>query len=70
MPEDEQAAAKEAAVRPVPLGRVGKPHEIADALLYFASDASTCTTGQTLTVDGGLLWTVGSGISKEASEAG
>ena len=57
MPEEEQAAAKAAAVRIIPIPRVGRPHEIADALLYFASDASTYTTGQTLTVDGGLLWT-------------
>ena len=61
MPEGEQAAAKEASVQPVPLKRVGRPHEIADALLYFASDASTYTTGQTLTVDGGLIWTTGQG---------
>ena len=61
MPEDQQAAAKHASVQPVPLKRVGQPHEIADALLYFASDASTYTTGQTLTVDGGLIWTTGQG---------
>ena len=61
MPEEEQAAAKAAAVRIIPIPRVGRPHEIADALLYFASDASTYTTGQTLTVDGGLVWTTGGG---------
>ncbi|MCY3918607.1 MAG: glucose 1-dehydrogenase [Chloroflexi bacterium] len=59
MPEDEQPAAKAAAVRHIPIPRAGQPHEIADALLYFASDASTYTTGQTLTVDGGLIWTTG-----------
>ena len=68
LPEDEQPAAKDAAIQPIPLKRVGKPHEIADALLYFASDASTYTTGQTLTVDGGLIWTLGSGASKKGAE--
>ncbi len=55
MPEDAAAAAKKEATRRIPLGRVGKPQEIADAVLYFASDASSYTTGQTFAVDGGAL---------------
>jgi NAD(P)-dependent dehydrogenase (short-subunit alcohol dehydrogenase family) len=35
------------------LGRGGEPHEIVGAALYFASAASTYTTGTTLNVDGG-----------------
>ena len=35
--------------------RIGLPHEIADAVLYLASDASTYVTGQTFAVDGGVL---------------
>ena len=38
----------------IPLGRMGLPEEIADAVCYFASDASAYTTGQILTVSGGF----------------
>lgn len=39
----------------VPLSRIGQPSEIADAMVFLASDASSYITGQTITVDGGLL---------------
>ena len=36
-----------------PIGRIGKPSEVASAALYFASDEASWTTGAILTVDGG-----------------
>jgi len=40
-------------VAQVPLGRLGTPDEIADAVLFFASDRARFVTGQVLCVDGG-----------------
>ena len=41
-------------MRHIPLGRMGLPEEIAEAVCYFAGDASAYTTGQILTVSGGF----------------
>ena len=48
----EQAAAHFAAQ--VPMGRRGKPEEIAAAVVFLASDESSYVTGVDLAVDGGM----------------
>jgi NAD(P)-dependent dehydrogenase (short-subunit alcohol dehydrogenase family) len=44
---------KAALLAGVPIGRIGKPDDIANAVLFLATDASSFVTGQILTVDGG-----------------
>ena len=38
-----------------PLGRLGEPHEIAEAVVWLSSDAASFVTGHTMTVDGGYV---------------
>jgi NAD(P)-dependent dehydrogenase (short-subunit alcohol dehydrogenase family) len=47
------AERKAALASGVPLGRIGKPDEIARAILFLASEAASFVTGQIVTVDGG-----------------
>ena len=39
----------------IPMGRIGEPEDIADVILFLASDAARYLTGQIVVVDGGLL---------------
>jgi 2-hydroxycyclohexanecarboxyl-CoA dehydrogenase len=45
---------REALVRAIPFGRLARPEEVAEAILFFASDRSGYVTGQVLSVSGGL----------------
>jgi 3-oxoacyl-[acyl-carrier protein] reductase len=38
----------------IPIQRIGEADEIADAVLYLASDSASYITGQVITVDGGM----------------
>ena len=48
---------REAFIRATPMRRLGKPEEVADAVLFFASERSSFVTGQVLSVNGGLAIT-------------
>lgn len=45
---------RQALIGAIPMKRLGKPSEVADAVLFFASDRSSFVTGQVLSVSGGL----------------
>ena len=45
---------KEALTKAIPFRRLGQPEEVADAILFFASDRARYITGQVLSVSGGL----------------
>ncbi|HEX7101440.1 MAG TPA: SDR family NAD(P)-dependent oxidoreductase, partial [Nitrolancea sp.] len=48
-------AYKTAYMKEIPLGKLGEPIDIAEAVLFLCSDAARWLTGQTLYVDGGFL---------------
>jgi NAD(P)-dependent dehydrogenase (short-subunit alcohol dehydrogenase family) len=50
-----QGEALKAMEKSVPMGRVGRPEEIADAVLWLCSDAASYVTGQSISVDGGFI---------------
>lgn len=55
MSPDEEARAWNAMARAHPLGRVGRPADIADLVLFLASDRASFMTGAGIDCDGGLM---------------
>lgn len=48
-------AARNAVLETIPLGRFGQPQDVAGLICFLASDAAAYITGQTLTIDGGMV---------------
>lgn len=55
MVADGQGEAMKAMEKSVPMQRVGRPEEIADAVLWLCSEAASYVTGQSISVDGGYI---------------
>lgn len=55
MTKDMDEANKEALMKDVPLGKLGQSQDIANAVLFLASDMGNYITGETLHVNGGML---------------
>jgi glucose 1-dehydrogenase len=59
-PLEEHPRQMEELLSEIPLGRMGKPEEVASLALYLASDASAYVTGSTFFIDGGMIRQAGS----------
>jgi NAD(P)-dependent dehydrogenase (short-subunit alcohol dehydrogenase family) len=52
---DQAAATKDYLAGQIPAGRVGQPEDIAEAVLFLASDAASFVNGVELFADGGQI---------------
>ena len=48
-------AVKEQMAKEIPLSRMGRPEDVADAVTFLVSDKASYITGQVLHVDGGMV---------------
>ena len=48
-------AVKEKTLAGIPLGKMGEPEDVANAVLFLASDQASYITGQVVNVDGGMV---------------
>ena len=53
LPPEETAKIKESVMKSIPLGRFGKPEEVANVALFLVSDEARYVTGSIYNVDGG-----------------
>jgi NAD(P)-dependent dehydrogenase (short-subunit alcohol dehydrogenase family) len=64
LPPEEAKKGKEEMAQITPMGRIGEPDEIVGAAIYFASDASSYTTGTEIIIDGGVVLSGGLDATK------
>jgi glucose 1-dehydrogenase len=57
---DEHPKQRQELLAEIPLGRIGRPEDVASVAVYLASDASSYSTGSTFFVDGGMIRQAGS----------
>jgi len=55
MMKDWPRETKEAVLRQIPLGRFGKPEEVAETVIFLVSDGAGFITGATIDINGGIL---------------
>ena len=55
MTADLPETVKEKALADIPLGKMGEPEDVANAVLFLASDQASYITGQVVNVDGGMV---------------
>ncbi len=56
VPEEVQKANEQMIIKASPLGMMGKPEHIANAVAFLASEDSAFMTGSNVLIDGGRLW--------------